>query len=264
MPSMFARPVLHRLVFELRYDYGYTYLDRAGATINDILKGHPGWVNPQVNPQGGVLRNLDHEMLFNFGSRKLDLSQTQSAKIAELAPIEEFARLAKELTATVVEWLELGDFTRMGFRAWRLYEMGSSDEAKKAVIGLGVLSADLIEKMELGSASEVSWSAVVETNDVTTRIAVSAIEQNIEVDPATLKAALDVPHMHDRNQKKILADRVKAKRRVANYPQFAVLVDMDHFVQDPPRPEGGSIAEFITSQFQWGATASDRIIKTRS
>jgi hypothetical protein len=264
MALTFGKPILHRLVYELRYDYGYTYLDRAGATINDILKRHPGWVNPQVNPQTGVLRNVNNEMVFNFGPRKLDLSQAQSQKVAELAPIGEFASLAKELTATVLEWLELAEFTRMGFRAWRLYPMGSSDEAKRAVISLGVLSTGLIGKMELGSLSEVSWAAVVENHDVTTRIAVSAIEQNIELDPATLKAALDKAHKHDRHQRRIMAEQVKAQRTVANYPQFAVLVDMDHFVQDPPRPEGDGIAEFITTQFEWGTGVSAKVMEARS
>ena len=27
-------PVIHTLIYELRYDYGYTYLDRCGAVVS--------------------------------------------------------------------------------------------------------------------------------------------------------------------------------------------------------------------------------------
>ena len=49
-------PNLHSYVYELRYNYGYTYLDRCGATINEILRNKPGWVQNDINPQSGNRR----------------------------------------------------------------------------------------------------------------------------------------------------------------------------------------------------------------
>ncbi len=60
--------ILHKVVFEVRYRYGYTYLDRCGKTINVIMKEAPEWVvkAEQVNTQGVTLVSLANQCSLQF------------------------------------------------------------------------------------------------------------------------------------------------------------------------------------------------------
>jgi len=68
--------ILQKIVFELRYRYGYTYLDKCGRVINLIQREIPEWVPQadQVNPQNAPLVSLTNACLFNFSSHSLSFS----------------------------------------------------------------------------------------------------------------------------------------------------------------------------------------------
>jgi len=259
--------VLHKLVFELRYDYGYTYLDRAGSTINDILRSNAGWIPEGVNPQQGVLKHIDSEAIFTFGPRKLVLSQQQSEKIATLMPLPDFAEMANKLARTVRGWLQLAeeerDFTRVGFRVWRLFEQESLESAKKAIRSMGILSEQHFASLaDVRSVDEVSFNVTIDRPVCKTRIAVAAVEQSIQVDPATVKQALQIPHEFSHDQVEKLREKIKAKKCLQQYPQFAVLVDMDHFVDDPDYPEHLDIvSDFIVPSDEWGAKVAVELVR---
>ena len=261
-----AKAVVHKLVFELRYEYGFEYFDRAGATINEILRDSPGWVQDSINPQQGILRHVDNEATFSFNAQKLYLSQQQSEKIAEVMPIEDFAKTAERLTDIVRRQLQLGvteqDFTRIGFRVWHLFEQRSLEDAKQSIKNLGFVSNDRFTTLaDVQSVDEISLSAVVDRPTCRTRIAIAAVEQNIALDPATRKEALQTPHAFPTGQKERLVEKIKAKRRVQRYPQFAVLIDMDHSIEDPVYPAHLNIAsDFIVPNYEWGEKAAVALV----
>jgi len=62
--------IYHKLVFEVRYEEGWVYLDRCGTTVNRILSTYPDWVVKQdgISPLNALLVNLDSGTHFNFGS----------------------------------------------------------------------------------------------------------------------------------------------------------------------------------------------------
>jgi len=252
-------PVIHKLIYELRYDYGYTYLDRCGAVINNILRENPDWFIPEATPQRGIVQRLQDDVKFCFGSLKLDLTHEQSGTVAELVSIEEFARIADTFTKTVVERLELLDFTRIGFRTWRLFEMSTFDVAKQAIVDLEAVPKDKLHLLGMDQVDELSLQIVAETEGVMTRLAVAAVQQNIEVAPAMRKAATQVPHRFPSGQRRVLLDKVKAEKLVKHFPAYAVLVDTDHHTDDPPYPERLSVSEFITSSFASGSELAQRV-----
>ena len=52
-----------------------------------------------------------------------------------------------------------------------------------------------------------------------------------------------------RDQRAILIDQLKAEKRIAHYPQFGVLLDVDAFLEDPPLPTDLRVSDFIVGAF---------------
>ena len=255
------RLVLHKLVYELRYDRGYTFLDRCGATVNEILRSNPGWEFMGAGTQQGTLRHLDKEIDFSFGTLKLDLSQELSTDVETLVPIEEFAELAAKLTTTVVESLELREFNRIGFRMWHLLGRNTFESAKETIRNKGLVATDKVLGKDVGEVDQVSCVIVATREKCSTRIAFAPVEQNIHVDAATVRQAKSVPHRLSSDQKQATIEMIKAQRRVRTYPQFAVLVDTDHFLEDPPYPEHLDIAsDFLVPNYEWSREFAARIM----
>ena len=71
--------IYHKLVFEVRYDHGFVYLDRCGTTADRIMSTYPEWIlrGESVNPQNAPLVNLETGTRFNFGPHKYDFSLDQ-------------------------------------------------------------------------------------------------------------------------------------------------------------------------------------------
>jgi len=68
--------VLQRVVFELRYRHGFTYLDACGRTLNKIQDEYPEWIltTDQPNPQSAPLISINNACIFNFSALKFDFS----------------------------------------------------------------------------------------------------------------------------------------------------------------------------------------------
>lgn len=256
--------VLHKFIYELRYDYGYSYLDRCGATINDILKTNPGWFVDNINHQSGRMSLDGKQVIFNFNSDKLDLSQQQSEKIQRLLDIEEFSEIANKMTNKVVDRLGLEQFSRIGFRVLRLFRMDSPEESKAKVKSLNILSIGNVEKLIDCKVEEVSFSSTIKSTNGNARISVSNLEQNIKIDPATLKAlnisSKEVSSLDSKERKPALIRQLKLKKALEYCPLYSILVDIDIFIEEPPYSEL-KIKEFILNSFKWSDSLSNKIIK---
>ena len=253
----------YKFVFELRYDYGYTYLDRCGATMNEILRTHPGWEHVGVSPQQGTLRDTDRDLTFNFSIYKLDLSQELTLKTMELMEIEKFAGLANELAETVVARLDVQEnITRIGFRIWQLFgRYETFDAAREAVKSLGLLDTRKFGDAGIGRITETSCSMITDREICCTRIAITPVEQKVHVDPATVQKALVKPHKLSSDQRRALIDKVKADRAIKSFPPFAVLVDMDHFLEYPPYPDHLRVADdLIVPCYRWSKDTAAKLI----
>jgi hypothetical protein len=251
--------IVHSVVFELRYNYGLTYLDRCGSVMNQMLRQHPGWTYSAVNPQSGTLQDSKTEVRFTFGSQKLDLTQEQSPTVAQLMEIVEFARLAEDMTKTTVERLDLEEFSRIGFRVWRLFEYPSISEAKKALLRANLVAAEnLKQKLNLPHIDEVALTAIAHRGEAMARIAVAAVEQQIQIDPASVREAMTKARP-PAEQHKALLEKLKAEKRIKQYPQHAVLIDIDNFIDDPPYPKDLKITDFVADSYNWSEETSRKL-----
>lgn len=265
MKSRILEPaVLHKFIYELRYDYGYSYLDRCGATINDILKSSPGWFVDKINPQGGAISLPEKQVVFNFGSNKLDLSQQQNEKTQSLLNMEEFSEIANKMTNKVVDRLGLEQFSRIGFRVSRLFKMDSSEESREKIKSLNILSIGNIEKLTDCKVEEVSFTSTIKGTKGDARIGVSSVEQNIKIDAASLRdlniSPKEVSSLNSKERKPALIRQLKLKKALECYPLYSVLVDVDIFIEEPPYSEI-KIKEFILNSFKWSDLLSNKIMR---
>ncbi len=98
--------VIHRYVFELRYDFGQVYWDRAGRISKAILAEQEEWDFNAIDVNRCQLVRRSANLAFSFGHEKLDLAQTQTADVEELLPLREFAAIAEKGSDVVANHLD--------------------------------------------------------------------------------------------------------------------------------------------------------------
>ncbi len=238
--------IIHRYVYELRYEFGQIYYDRSGRVAKQLLREMDDWNFDTIDGQRCAMSNRETNLLFNFGSEKLDLSQTQNADVDTLMPVGDFSKLAENATKPVVESFGLELFSRIGFRVWNLYPTATRDEAENLIrklklFGVATQTSDLIQK-----ATEVSHRLVTDRGTHMLRIAIAPFEQNIQLSPSILQAAKTKARDLPRNQKQALIEQLKAEKRIAHYPQLGVMLDIDAYLEDPPMFADLSVSDFIT------------------
>ena len=136
--------VLQKIVFEIKYFYGMTYLDRCGKTVNAIMSNYPEWTlaGDQPNPQAAPLVSLDNAARFHFGTKKLDMSLER--RIGDdgltVSEVDKFAIQSEAVSAEVISQLGLNVFSRIGLRAWFVFANDSSEATEKWLNALGCYS----------------------------------------------------------------------------------------------------------------------------
>jgi len=163
--------VVHQTVFEVRYNYGHTYLDRCGITMNDLLRKNIGWSVDGANPQSGTLHNAEKAATFSFGSEKLSMSFKQGTDCPVLPDMAEIANLSATFTMDVLDHLAIEEVTRMGFRTWQLFGYDELVASQEAVKSLGFVANDRIEGLGVTDLQEVSLNFVAARGDYEVRVA---------------------------------------------------------------------------------------------
>jgi len=242
--------VIHRYVFELRYEFGQIYWDRAGRIAKKILTEQENWDFNTIDISRCQLARRSLNLAFSFGHEKLDLSQTQSADVEELTPIQEFATVAESTASIVTENLEIDSFPRIGFRTWLLYPAADRDESYRLVRDLKLFTLDAAATERLGNLLEVSHTLVVERPSHMLRIAVAPFEQQVDLPPSVIRAAKARAKDYSRGQKRVQIDKLKAEKRIRHYPQCGLLLDFDAYIEDPPHPDELPVSDFIADSFE--------------
>ncbi len=243
--------VLHEAVFEARYNYGYTYLDRCGITLNDLLQDNIGWSVDGANPQTGVMRNPEKAAGFSFGSKKLDMNFKQSPDRLLLPDMTEIASFSAQIPMTVLDHLAIEEVTRIGFRTWQLFGYDKLAEAQEAAKALRFVTSDRIAELGLGDVEEVSFSFVAERGDYAVRVAIAPVQQQVRLDLGTIKQALLEPRKMARGQRAALLSKLRAKKAKKTIPAFSVLLDVDTYCEYPAQLNDTMISEYIIECDKW-------------
>ena len=229
--------ILHKVVFELRYQFGLTYLDRCGRTANKIMRECPEWalLSEHPDPQSAPLVNLETSGVFNFNARKLDLSLERNLKVEPLddQDIKKFADQVGALTSIVIDQLALEEFTRIGFRAWYVFQCQSRQDAEQWLKGLGCYSvSSSVEEAFQGTIEAINVAVVVSGSDRKFRVSFNGVERQaeLEVGQAILNIrARDLP----KNQREHLQEQARVQKLLRQSPEHAAMIDVDVFQDDP-------------------------------
>jgi len=235
--------VRHRLIFELRYECGELYWDRCGRVAR-TLAARKGWALQSADVSGCHIRNEDENVAFTFSHTKLDLTQSQSQDVSELLSPGEFAAIAEEFSETVVRTLEVSVFPRIGFRLWTLYGTESVEDASSRIDRMSFFSP-CKALMDLGERSYVSHTVVVARSSHMVRVAATPFEQQIALAPSVIAAAKKEAHKQWKDQKRVLIQKMKAKKAIKVYPSWGIMIDLDAYIEEVPYPDQVSSRTFI-------------------
>lgn len=254
--------VTHQYVFELRYESGMLYWDRAGRVARELTK-EEGWELRGMDGRRCELVHRDRNLSFNFGPAKLDLSQTQNKEVSELLSPGEFGATGDACADVVLSSLDLAFFPRIGFRVMKLYPTKTKEDAEERIRRL--LLSEVHDQVEgtLGRVSEWSSQVVVERPRNMLRINVTSFEQNIQLPESVIRAARTRAREHWKDQRQARLQQLKAKRIVESYPQHGILLDLDAYIEEPPVPEALSVSDFIAAAAQDFDDVKGRVLAQR-
>ena len=232
--------ICHKVIFEVRYKYGFAYLDRCGSTANEIMKRADEWelYGHDPNPQNAPLISLRNGTRFDFNTLKYNfaLEQTVGAeKDIEEQDLSNFIEQVDLVSSIVNEKLSLKDFTRVGFRIWYLFASKSIEDSEKCISKLLKTSDidDSIAKALNGAVEAKSHVVVVASQDRKFRISITGVESQVQLNLGGSTLNIQ-PHKLSRGQDKHLQKQLKARKKIANNnPEFAIMLDIDSFVDSP-------------------------------
>ena len=244
------RSICHKVVYAVSYKDGLTYLDRCGSTANEIMKSSDEWelYGHDPNPQNAPLISLRNGTRFNFSSLKYDFSLEQTAdadKDIEEPDLKEFIQQVDLVSSIVNERLSLNNFERVGFRMWYLFASRSIEDSEEWISKLLKTSAidDSIADALNGEVEAKSHVVVVASDDRKFRISITGVTNQTQLDLVGGKIGIRKKRLHH-EQKKYLQRELK---RAAKKPEFAVMLDIDSFVDSP---KGTDAKDFITESLK--------------
>jgi hypothetical protein len=227
-------PVLLKVVFELKYRQGYTYLDRCGRTINTIQEYHPDWVVAGGQPtlQSGSMLNVETGTKFNFSALALDRPMRKGE--LDAAALATFAQEAEDITGIVIDQLGLAQFSRIGCRAWYLFPTDSEAEAKAFLQGLNLfhVSPPLVAAFG-GELEHASASVTFVGADRKYKVSFDVVERTIEIDLGEAVVNVPIHTLPSKERHAALVAQGKAASRRKSHPPNAAMIDIDASREDP-------------------------------
>jgi hypothetical protein len=228
--------VLTKIALEVRYRDGYIFLDRCGRTISEILRESPEWMPKGENPQGAGLVSMQNGCTLAFSSLHyvLLLERALGGDPLTGTSIEEFAKQVETIAPILHGQLSLKTFSRIGCRAWFLFEADSKEDAEKWVLGLPFFRVDpKLGEIFDGQISSASASMGVTGPDRSFQISVNAVERQVQLDLGQEILSVRASSLPKR-QREHLSAQQKVRRKVSASPQFAAMLDIDAFQDEPP------------------------------
>ena len=221
-------PFLDTLVFEIRYAYGHTYLDRCGQTLVDIEQGMPSWMSAETTPNNGQLQDHTNGFAANFGPSKFDFT----AFAANTKKIETIATTAHSLWDIVKNNLGLSAYIRVGCRFRFLLAKRSLTETE---LGLSKSSFNiqLPESLQNGTYKPVvrqPMAVLASDQGVEYRVEMQSVIRQVNIAPTVLETTN--PRLLSNNQRQAQLALLRQRASLgssqinANLPN-AIMLDVD-------------------------------------
>jgi hypothetical protein len=237
-------PLLRQLIFELRYRQGYTYLDKCGRILNRILRELPEWVLGEGNPQGTTLYSMKNRCRLTFSSTKLDvgLDYTLADNPIPEEDVGAFVEYVTFFSQLIMDELSLAEFSRMGLRTLYYFPSTSREDSEQWLNSLGVftVSPRLLKAFE-ADLDAAGLSAVVLGKDCRYRIAFNGVETSAQLDMGAETLTVRASKLKE-NQRKMLMEQLKLKRHRQVNAEYAVVIDVDAYLEEPEKPDPGDFA----------------------
>ena len=244
--------VLQKAVFEVKYDYGFRYLDVCGSVLNVIQKEQEEWILPgDSNPQGGSLFSLANGAILTFSAAKIDLSiERASGKgLLEQEDIDHFIAQIDSVPHIIIDRLGVSSFTRLGFRALYLFPHEDMRSSEDWLLRLGAYSFNSELVAAFGGGIEVTGSLIVISGKAAKyRIALNGVERQAQIDFGQGLLNVQARTLHTK-QKEHLAKQLEVKRRMRQDPEFAVQLNIDCSIDDPKDYEGSRFIHDSVSEY---------------
>ena len=232
------RAKYHKLVFEVRYDRGFLYLDRCGATANRIMATDPAWVirGENVSPQGAPLVHAVTGTQLNFGVYKYDFSVDQpvgqEAALTQ-ADVTAFITQVASIGPILHEELTLTTLRRKGFRVFYVFPFTSEDESHDWLRTLSAVTVSPTVSREFEAELEKqSHVLVLKSADRKFRISISPVERRETLDLGS-DVLRTLPRSLPQGQREAVIAQARARNRILANAEFAVMIDVDVFIDDP-------------------------------
>jgi hypothetical protein len=228
--------ILQKVVFELRYRHGFVYLDKCGRTLDALTTQYPEWTvkDDGVSPQNAPLVSLRNQTLLNFSVKSLNLSQEMRPGGQPLTneDVKVFAEQVDQAATLIIEELGLKEFERMGFRVWYLFPCASLAESFRWLEDLKLVTISPKFSSSFSNQLESTSIAVVFGGETKYRIALNQVESSAQLDVGQEILNVRASKLPN-NQKQIFNQQLQVKKRLLANPQFAAMIDVDAFRDEP-------------------------------
>lgn len=177
---LFSDLLLSKVILELRYNEGFLYWDKCGATILDIKRKFPEWKWEITSAELTIFKNPKRNMEFVFNINSIRFIQN------EVDNLNQFKKTTGEIIPLIVEKLEIKKLSRVGNRYQYVFPVENPEQSMEIIQNSPLVEVPK-EKLNLFGEKSTKTAFVVhiENEKLQYRIENATIEK-IEV-PANIK-----------------------------------------------------------------------------
>ncbi len=237
--------LLRQMVCEVRYLDGHLYLDHCGRLLRKLIQSSPEWIfGADPTPKGTAVFHLVAGVTLSFSMHgaSLDLNKTGTDEFIDTDEAQRFAQLAEDTLGLVFDELEVQQWSRIGVRELYYFPCESKADAERWLKDLSIhsVSSTLAEAFSC-TLDAVGFSALMEGEDCSYRIAVNGMERSAQVPFGDVNLTIRSSGL-PKHQQETLAQTLKKQRQRQINSAFATVLDIDAFRINPVELD---VAEFI-------------------
>jgi hypothetical protein len=238
---------LEQIVFEVRYHYGTLYLDRCGRIVRELTLAAPEWIFKDATPQSGSLFSSSNGTILNFNISKIDLSLQRSKENPGLKE-KHTSAFIEQVGATVPMILDRLDIeekmiSRIGCRVILSFPMESECKSQEWISSRDLFAVSGFSRFADGKIISSSCAVVIDDEDVSYRVSMNTAEHPTDFDAGHRRIPNISPRKLPHGQREALLKQMRESKKASNVSQWAVILDVDSFCDEPTKIEAAAFVE---------------------